>query len=681
MAEEQVNYKPYSYVVNGKTYYEIVPDFNVSNQYTPASVGQVEAEISRYEGLTDEWSRNYLQSLQSGLSKIQTGTSNYVINQEGQLATREEVASQQAQQQAIAEGTQARIGGTLENPLTVNTGSPAHMLQVDPANYAKFYGGEGVPGFNPTGTYQETINPQQFEDAHKAATDAGATAPTDYTGAKDLYNQFLPDNQQQAPSAVDNFVAQDPYLNTVIQTFQDYMSPQNQRTSLVDTYKTMLKDSGIEQIDTDLINMKNVIQGTEDDIRTEITKAGGFATESQVMALTNARNKQLIKNYNTLLETRNSKAQYLDTMMSLTMADRQEADQRFETMMNFGFKIAEINQQMKQNAISTIDRVAQTLGWDGVYQATQGNPQIIAQIERTYGLPQGSLAIAAQRDADLRAYQTSQQDLDTQYKQAQIKSLGQAEKPTIFGTQEGGYYQQVYDPTTNSYKVERVTSPYNPVDSGVVGDDYQLYAGLDSKTATAVRAKVGQYRSEKSVQNFSTVQEGYNFASSISDFTTNPADDQALIYSLAKALDPDSVVREGEYATAQKYAQSWVKAYGKGVTQAILGTGFLSQEARANIKKTIEQKYNASKASYDNVYNQYVEGINSLTGRDDGSRFITDYSISDVGKVTNNISSENQQSMDSDYQQMVESQPAGSGLTDWLRGAWNLFTTSWTPKL
>lgn len=53
--------------------------------------------------------------------------------------------------------------------------------------------------------------------------------------------------------------------------------------------------------------------GSEDDLRTEITKAGGFATQSQILGLTNARNRQLIKNYNTLLDTRNAKEKYLQT--------------------------------------------------------------------------------------------------------------------------------------------------------------------------------------------------------------------------------------------------------------------------------------------------------------------------------------------------------------------------------
>ena len=159
------------------------------------------------------------------------------------------------------------------------------------------------------------------------------------------------------------------------------------------------------------------------------------------------------------------------------------------------------------------------------------------------------------------------------------------------------------------------------------GGDAPLYNGLSSTTATAVRGIVSGFKSEPQLTNFATIQDGYNFTQQISNKTTNPADDQALIYALAKTLDPGSVVREGEYATAQKYAQSWIKAYGKGVQQAIAGTGFLSEEARKNIKNVIETKYKSSKVSYDNLYNQYAKQINNLTGRDDGTKFLRDYAI------------------------------------------------------
>lgn len=186
-----------------------------------------------------------------------------------------------------------------------------------------------------------------------------------------------------------------------------------------------------------------------------------------------------------------------------------------------------------------------------------------------------------------------------------------------------------------NYKKALTTKAYKEMSGGGQAGE-QLYSGLSSSTSTAVRSKVGKFSSEPIVQNFATIQEGYNFASALNDATQNPADDQALIYSLAKALDPGSVVREGEYATAQKYAQSWIDSYGKGVEQALLGTGFLSQSARKNIKQTIKQKYEASKTSYDNLYKNYSTGINNLTGREDGTAFLQDYYI-EPSSIARNI--------------------------------------------
>jgi len=197
------------------------------------------------------------------------------------------------------------------------------------------------------------------------------------------------------------------------------------------------------------------------------------------------------------------------------------------------------------------------------------------------------------------------------------------------------------------------------------GSDAPLYNGLTSTTATAVRSIVSGFKSEPQLTNFATIQDGYNFTQMISNDTKNPADDQALVYALAKALDPGSVVREGEYATAQKYAQSWVKAYGKSVTQAVAGTGFLSKEARENIKKVIETKYTSSKKSYDNLYGQYAKQINNLTGRDDGTKFLRDYAV----ETTNGT-----QTVKSNGQEWVVGQIYNDGTANWVvdaQGNWS----------
>lgn len=127
------------------------------------------------------------------------------------------------------------------------------------------------------------------------------------------------------------------------------------------------------------------------------------------------------------------------------------------------------------------------------------------------------------------------------------------------------------------------------------------------------------------VKNTQIVSEGASFANSLNPNTTNPADDQALIYAFAKAMDPNSVVREGEYATVQHYAQSWAESFGFNAQRIFSNTTFLTPQARANMKATIMTKFRAAKAQYAAVRNSYVRNISRITQKDDGETYLTDY--------------------------------------------------------
>jgi hypothetical protein len=181
-------------------------------------------------------------------------------------------------------------------------------------------------------------------------------------------------------------------------------------------------------------------------------------------------------------------------------------------------------------------------------------------------------------------------------------------------------------------------------------------AGYDSQTMNFALKIADKFDSNVITKNFAKMSEAINLVNSLSDTTTNPADDQALIYAFAKAMDPDSVVREGEYATVQKYAQSWIKSYGKGVEQAIAGTGFLSEEARKNIKKTIASKYNAGKINYDNLRNESASQMDNLAPGL-SNMFLKDYNVDGVQELTDvearNIIADKYPSLDKNTQAMI----------------------------
>ena len=148
---------------------------------------------------------------------------------------------------------------------------------------------------------------------------------------------------------------------------------------------------------------------------------------------------------------------------------------------------------------------------------------------------------------------------------------------------------------------------------------------LPPRTQTAVNSIARGWDSLPIVKTIQKQAEAVEFSEKMDPNTKNPADDQALIYAFAKAMDPDSVVREGEYATVQKYGQSWAESFGFNLARLLSNTAFLTPQARANMKATIRAKYQAGMAQYQNVRKSYTAKINKLTGLGDGDEYLTDY--------------------------------------------------------
>src|SRR3990167_4934280 len=268
--------------------------------------------------------------------------------------------------------------------------------QLQEADFAKM--GVNVADI-PEGTAPTGFK-SKFETGFDYAKTGGTFENLSDVQARTLIQQSVPP-ETQSNLKVDTFFQQDPFMTSLVKSFQDYISPVNQRKSLTETYQQMLKNSGVQALDTELINMKRIIESTEDSIREEIQKSGGFANENQILALSNARSKQLIKNYNVLLETRNAKEKYLSTMIGLEQQDRQEADARFDKAWNMTMQIADYGMKMQQQSIEKFDRIVKTIGWSGLLNSVDSNEARL--IEQAYGLPAGGLQLAAQKELQAQA--------------------------------------------------------------------------------------------------------------------------------------------------------------------------------------------------------------------------------------------------------------------------------------
>jgi hypothetical protein len=163
------------------------------------------------------------------------------------------------------------------------------------------------------------------------------------------------------------------------------------------------------------------------------------------------------------------------------------------------------------------------------------------------------------------------------------------------------------------------------------GDTGGVLAGLPAALQGRIVSIAGDFGSNQITKRFNATVDSLNVVNGIATSSKNPADHQTIIYSFAKSLDPESVVREGEYATIKKYAQSLINRYGKEVENAINGTGFLSQSAIASIKETMNRNYESAKPAYDNLYKQTASVVDNIAGKPVAASVLVDYSKGFVG--------------------------------------------------
>lgn len=149
--------------------------------------------------------------------------------------------------------------------------------------------------------------------------------------------------------------------------------------------------------------------------------------------------------------------------------------------------------------------------------------------------------------------------------------------------------------------------------------------GLSSSQQTQVLRLGSQFDTNAITKKYNIVAEATQFANSIDPKTKNPADHIALVYAFAKAMDPDSVVREGEYATVKKYAQSWLQQFGFDALRVVDNQGFLTETAMKNLQSTITSRAKPVVQQYQNLRQETIRKMNVVTGGSNGGDYLIDY--------------------------------------------------------
>lgn len=240
-----------------------------------------------------------------------------------------------------------------------------------------------------TGLASYYKQPSKYETGLASKQASGESVPPDSGAARAAATSAMP--RENDTSAIDTFVGDNKAVTGVMDAVTKLLNPVQQTTSLMDDYSRLYKESGLSKINQELIDADTVINGTEDDIRNEIQTAGGFGTESQVQAMSLARNKSLLKRYNQLVQMKTDAANQLNTMSQLNVQDKQMAQQRVDSQINSIFKLADFKQQATKNIQEAFTKLVDKVGYAGAYAAYASDPRQLGFIEQAMGLTSGGL--------------------------------------------------------------------------------------------------------------------------------------------------------------------------------------------------------------------------------------------------------------------------------------------------
>ncbi len=261
---------------------------------------------------------------------------------------------------------------------------------------------------------------KKYQDFHTstAGTEAPNSNPRQQIADATQPEASTPDPQAQFQDTIANF---NPVERMLYDQITAATNTQNTQQTFTDIYKGMENDPALVGLKTDLMNVNNIMNGTEDDIRDEITKAGGTGTESQIQAMTAARNKTLLKQANSLSSAIQQKEDYITQIMNLTQADRAQADKQVTQKLGLTQQLSDMIDKQNNAAKDNYQKIVDTVGYDGLAKSFNGNTTQMARAEKLLGLPSGSLSNPTSLSAlTAKADDKSQFISATQYQKAGI---------------------------------------------------------------------------------------------------------------------------------------------------------------------------------------------------------------------------------------------------------------------
>lgn len=242
---------------------------------------------------------------------------------------------------------------------------------------------------SPTQTEDTAKKYQEFHES-KQGTESPAQNPRD-----EIQSAIADGTPQQANPVgtfYDTYSSLDPVSKQMYDTIQQAISAPATQMSFVDEYNKLLGSQGIQGLQTELMDINRIMDGVDDDIRSEVTKSGGWASESQIQALAGARNKVFLKQAKALQQQLALRTDYVNQIMSFSQLDRKAVEDQVDRKLGLTQKLVDLQDKMTNAAKSNYQKIVDSVGFAGLANLFAGNPQGMKTAESILGLPQGALS-------------------------------------------------------------------------------------------------------------------------------------------------------------------------------------------------------------------------------------------------------------------------------------------------
>ncbi len=389
-------------------------------------------------------------------------------------------------------------------PQQVATGAGTYGPQTTAA-VAKMQQDLGIQAGTAAGSYgpqTQAALAQKYQGIYDQVK--GAQAPTDGGAARNaIASADMASSAAQDPVYGSMAASLAPIMQSLGQVLQNINNPALGAVSLQQEYNDLASQNNLPAMQAQMMNMQNVMNGTESDIREEITKVGGFATESQVQGLAAARNKVIMKQYNAVATQYTAAKTTVDNMMQFAQQDQSNNLQRQQMTASITQNMASISAQMmqmgmtmQQHATDNANKIVTNIGYSGLAAQAGGNPSVLKSYEQLLGLAPGALSDpkALQQMDTIRQQQLAlgQQKVNIQMYTA---GMGTGGTTSPIGLNNTGGTTAVVDPST----LNRPSWLPNSVPLSMSASEMTQYtdankaAKVDGNTNNIIAPGVGYY--------------------------------------------------------------------------------------------------------------------------------------------------------------------------------------------